>query len=275
MKRLLHVIADYRPMSQEFGEILQRLWTQNWDLDLVVVPTSVPSMDTVGTGYLTAQLALGENPPGTVLYVNTAPRKERTAAMVDNAGERLVWARLKNGVEIVAVNSGYSLSLVRDHITELRELDVPVSGSQFRSRDFFPRAVSAVLHGGYDGCLGEAIDPATIPAFPESVVMWTDGFGNIKTSVRRSDSTAKWQEGEKVHIDIGGKRATALVTGGVFSVDEGELAWSVGSSGHEDPFMEIFLRGGSAADLFENPQPGSTVMITATSSPRRNLTGKL
>ena len=52
MKRLLHVIADYRPMSQEFGEILQRIWTQNWDL--VVVPTAVPPMDTIGTGYLTA-----------------------------------------------------------------------------------------------------------------------------------------------------------------------------------------------------------------------------
>jgi hypothetical protein len=87
MKRLLHVIADYRPMSQEFGEILQRIWAQNWDLDLVV-PSSVPSLDTVGTGYLTAQLALGENPPGTVLYVNTAPRKERKEAMTDNAGEQ-------------------------------------------------------------------------------------------------------------------------------------------------------------------------------------------
>ena len=34
--------------------------------------------------------------------------------MDDNAGERLVWLRLVNGV-VIAVNSGYSLSLVREH----------------------------------------------------------------------------------------------------------------------------------------------------------------
>lgn len=261
MKRLLHVIADYRPMSQEFGEILQRIWTQNWDLDLVVVPTAAPPMDTVGTGYLTAQLALGENPPGTVLYVNAAPRKERKEAMDDNAGERLVWARLTDGVEVVAVNSGYSLSLLRTHVAELRAVEVPHAGSQFRSRDFFPQVVADVLHGRHAARLTEEIDPAVLPVFPSSVVMWIDGFGNIKTSVRRSASP--WQEGEKVHVEINGKRVTALVTGGVFSVDEGELAWSVGSSGHEDPFMEVFLRGGSVADLFEHPHPGAEVVVTA------------
>ncbi len=262
MKRLLHVIADYRPMSQEFGEILQRVWAQNWDLDLVVVPTSVPSLDTVGTGYLVAQLALGENPPGTVLFVNTAPRKERKGAMTNNAGERLVWARLANGVEVVGVNSGFSLSLLREQITDLRALKVEDAGSQFRSRDFFPQAVADVLHGRHEARLGEALDPAVLPVFPESVVMWIDGFGNVKTSVRRSVSEARWKEGQKVHVDINGKRATALVTGGVFSVDEGELAWSVGSSGHDDPFMEVFLRGGRAADLFEKPHAGQVVVVS-------------
>lgn len=261
-RRLLHVIADYAPMSQEFGEILQRVWAQNWDLDLVVVPTSVPSMDTVGTGYLASQLALGENPPGTMLYINTAPRKERRTGMENNAGEKLVWARLKNEVELVAVNSGYSLSLVRPWITEFRRLEVPHSGSQFRSRDFFPPVVADLLHGRGDRRLREELDPASIPDFPPSVVMWIDGFGNIKTSVRRSADMARQKEGSKVHITIGGKRATALVTGGAFSVDEGELAWSVGSSGHDDPFMEVFLRGGSAADLFEHPRPGAEVVLT-------------
>lgn len=303
MRRLLHVIADYAPMSQEFGEILQRIWTQNWDLDLTVLPVSVPSMDTIGTGYLVHQLALGPNPPGTVLYVNCAPRKERTSAMTDNAGEKLVWCRVETEpaggsrpaggsapglaapgatelaapgapgeaaspqpgdtgtVEVVAVNSGYSLSLLKGRIVEMRALEVPDSGSQFRSRDFFPPVVADVLHGAYEARLRERLDPASIPAFPESVVMWTDGFGNIKTSIRRSVSQSRWREGQKVHIDIGGRRATALVTGGVFSVDEGELAWSVGSSGHDDPFMEIFLRGASASDLYGNPRAGEPITL--------------
>jgi S-adenosylmethionine hydrolase len=122
--------------------------------------------------------------------------------------------------------------------------------------------VADVLHGAYEVRLRERLDPASIPAFPESVVMWTDGFGNIKTSIRRSVSQSRWREGEKVHIDIGGRRATALVTGGVFSVDEGELAWSVGSSGHDDPFMEIFLRGASASDLYGNPRAGEPITLS-------------
>lgn len=261
-KRFLHVIADYAPLSQEFSEIMQRIRAQNWDLDLVVQPASVPSLDTIGTGYLTAQLALGENPPGTVMYVNTAPRKERTTAMENNAGEKLVWARLHNGVELVAVNSGFSLSLLRDEIAALHRVRVPHQGSQFRSRDYFPPIVAAVLHNRHDEVLSDPLDPSGLPDFPESVVMWTDGFGNIKTSIRRSAATTRRREGEKVHIIIGTRRATALITGGSFSVDEGELAWSIGSSGHDDPFMEIFLRGGSAADLFDNPSAGTPIEIT-------------
>lgn len=263
MKRLLHVIADYAPMSQEFAEILQRIHSQNWDLDLTLLPTSVPSMDTIGTGFLTYQLALGANPPGTVLYVNTAPRKERKSAMSNNAGEKLVWARVRvpgsHDLELVAVNSGHTLSLLKPHILELRRLQVEHEGSQFRSRDFFPQVVSDILHGRHGERLLEELPVEEIPEFPEAAVMWIDGFGNIKTSIRRSRSP--YGEGQKVHIRIGTKRATALVTGGVFSVDEGELAWSVGSSGHDDPFMEVFLRGAGAADLFGHPSPGTPVEI--------------
>lgn len=248
-------------MSQEFAEILQRIWTLSWDLDLEVVPTSVPPMDTIGTGYLVNQIARGPNPPGTVMYVNTAPRREQREAMSDNAGEKLVWARLSGGVELVAVNSGWSLSLVRDAIEELRSLHVPYSGSQFRSRDFFPQVVADVLHGRHGERLLKEIDPAVLPKWPRDSVMWIDGFGNIKTSIRLSEREGRWHEGEKIHITIDGRRTTALATGGVFSVDAGELAWSVGSSGHEDPFMEILLRGGRAADLFGRPTTGTRVTL--------------
>lgn len=259
MKRLLHVICDYKPASQEFGEILERLYTQNFDLDLHIIPTSVPSFDTVATGFLVYQFALGDNPPGTVMYVNTAPRKEQKAAMANNAGEKLVYAQLKNGLEIVAVNSAYSLSLVKPYIEKLNIIQVENEGSQFRSRDFFPKAVSDILHNKHEARLLEEVDPAGLPDMPEGIVMWVDGFGNIKTSIRKSQRG--FNEGEKIHVKINGIRRAALVTGGSFSVDEGELAYSVGSSGHDDPFMEIFLRGGSAHDLFSHPTAGAKVIV--------------
>jgi S-adenosylmethionine hydrolase len=262
MKRLLHVICDYQASSQEFGEILQRIYAQNVDLDLQVIATSVPSFDTVSTGFLVSQFALGEHPEGMMLYVNTAPRKEVTTAMVNNAGEKLVYAKLKNGVEIVAVNSGYSLSLVKNEIAELRVIEVENEGSQFRSRDFFPRAVADILHGQYEARLRDTVDPTLLQDPVENRVIWVDGFGNLKTSLRLSKRS--FAEGSKVLIEINGVKRTALVTGGSFAVNTGELALSVGSSGHSDPFMEIFLRGGSAFELFEHPKAGAPIEFTAS-----------
>ncbi len=257
MRRLLQVICDYQGSSQEFGEILQRLYAQNQDLDLAIIPTSVPSFDTLATGFLLSQYALGEHPEGMVLYVNTAPRKEKKQAMENNAGEKLVYARLLNGVEIVAVNSGYSLSLVKDQIKELRLLAVEDRGSQFRSRDFFPPVVSDILHGRYESRWQEEVDPAQLRSVPLNAVLWVDGFGNIKTTTRRSQHD--FSPGRKVLATINGVQRAALVTGGSFSVAEGELAFSAGSSGYDDPFMELFLRGGSAHELFKRPLAGSTI----------------
>ncbi len=260
MKKLLHVICDYQASSQEFGEILQRLYAQNADIDLNIIATSVPSFDTVSTGFLLSQFAFGEHPEGMVLYVNTAPRKEVSTAMVNNAGEKLVYAKLDNGVEVVAVNSGYSLSWVKDRIVDLRVIEVENEGSQFRSRDFFPKAVSDILHGKHEARLRESVDPTLLQAPVENRVIWVDGFGNLKTSVRLSQRG--FAEGQKVLIEINGIKRTALVTGGSFSVNTGELAFSVGSSGHQDPFMEIFLRGGSAFELFGQPRAGAPIEFT-------------
>lgn len=259
MRRLLHVICDYQGSSQEFGEILQRLYALNHDLDLAIVPTGVPSFDTLATGFLLSQYALGEHPEGMVIYVNTAPRKEKKQAMENNAGEKLVYVRLTNGVEVVAVNSGYSLAFVKPYIQEFRVLEVEDRGSQFRSRDFFPKAVADVLHGKLDRLLDHA-DPTKLRDVPLNEVMWVDGFGNIKTTTRRSQQA--FQPGDKIMVTINGLKRAALVTGGSFSVAEGELAFSAGSSGHDDPFMELFLRGGSARDLFGQPTAGAPIFFS-------------
>lgn len=121
-------------------------------------------------------------------------------------------------VEVVAVNSGYSLSLIRDYIVELRQVRVAHEGNQFRSGDFFPQVVSDIHHGRHEERLLETLPVSQIPQFPASTVMWVDGFGNIKTSNRRSDSLAK--DGRKVHIPMNDRRAPALVTVTNFSVDE-------------------------------------------------------
>ncbi len=68
---------------------------------------------------------------------------------------------------------------------------------------------------------------------------------------------------------VGHASATAVVSDGSFSVTEGELALAPGSSGwpmHEGGdrrFLELFLRGGSAADRLGHPVPGTPVVVSA------------
>ena len=151
-RKYICVIADYGPVGDmAFAEVQQTLYAilrdsevTDYKLDL----TNVPAFDTYATGFKLAQLALnsalGEDH---VFYVNTAPRKDKKSARINNEGEGLVYVQLNNGVHIVAVNSGYSLTFIKPFAKAIRELKVDKAGSQFRSRDIFPQAVGAILRG--------------------------------------------------------------------------------------------------------------------------------
>jgi len=108
---------------------------------------SVPGMDTVVAGFKTAQLALNSTlGPGHVFHTNCAPRKHIVSAR--SQGERVVLGILDSGVALILVNSGYTLAPFKPLIEGGRawffESRVPDSGSQFRSRDYFPDATAAV-----------------------------------------------------------------------------------------------------------------------------------
>ena len=68
-----------------------------------------------------------------------------------------------------------------------------------------------------------------------------------------------------------GASVTAIVSDGSFSVAEGELALAPGSSGWplrdggERRFLELFLRGGSAAARLGHPASGTPVVVSGTS----------
>ena len=57
--------------------------------------------------------------------------------------------------------------------------------------------------------------------------------------------------GDEVRVKIGSVPRVARVTDGSFNVNEGELALSPGSSGYDNRFIELFLRGGSAQAHFD------------------------
>jgi hypothetical protein len=237
----IHLIADYGTGDPAFGEVIQKLHVLK--PGITVLPTSVPPFSTIATGFWTAQYATVNPIPGMTVYTNTAPRKDKKEVREKNEGEGLVYAELTNGVNIVGVNAGYCFSFVKPFVARLHAVNVANKGSQFRSRDFYPEAVVGISDGNGD-FVGPALDPALIPDVPPNRIAWVDGYGNIKTTTRSSG--IRFTPGQPVTVTLGGIKRTAWFTDGTFSVREGELAFAPGSSGGDDRFMEIFLRGLSA-----------------------------
>lgn len=193
-----------------------------------------------------------------------APREDDQAARPGNEGERLGYARLPTGVRVIGVNSGYALSFIKDVAEKFRWAASPSEGSQFRSRDFFPQTAAAIALG-LPTALGDEIDPSTLPPPPSSVIAYVDGYGNLKTTI--AYDAKKVSLGKRVRVRINDHEHEATVSDGAFAVRHGTLAFAPGSSGWPRPhggkveWIEIFLRGGNAWELFERPAIGSTISI--------------
>lgn len=257
---LVYVIADYGDLHDlAFAEVTQKLHYELRDLNADITAFAVPAFDTVATGFVLAQTAintkLGERQK---FYVNTAPRKDDLTPRVKNSGEGLAYAKLFNGAEIVAVNSGYSLSFIKDAAVEIREIHCDKDGSQFRSRDVFPPAFGLIAHGDYSH-LGRDMR-GDIPDFPKNSVCYTDGYGNMKCSVDPQDLVPI--NNKHVTLDINGRSFAARVADGIFGVADGQFCFSKGSSGWTLPndtkveFSEVVMRGGNAAKAFGKPPGG-------------------
>jgi len=264
---LLHVIVDYAPSGMEHGEIYQKLHHFLDHPELVQTQfTSSPPLDTIAVGFVTAQYALATHSKKMVIYGNAAPRKDKHKAMKNNIDNGIKYARLKNGVEIINVYSESAFGFVKPEIVEFREIDCPNSGSQFRSRDFFPERVAKLINGDHS-FLGKKLNIKDIPNIPNNLVTWTDGFGNIKTSMRLSDLKKKgFKPGDKVQVILNGVSMLGVVAIGGFTVERGVLAVNIGSSGYEDPFIELFLRvhhmsEKTAAVRFDYPPGGTELEI--------------
>ena len=260
---LVHVVADYGPAGDlAFAEVAQRLAAAV--PAATIVPTPVGPFDTLAAGFVIAQLALNEAPAGSVVFHNVAPRRDETYARRANEGERFTLAEGTGGTMVVGPNSGHSLSFVRDEMS-LSYLDVPAAGSQFRSRDFLPAAVGRLVEGDR-GAVGDPVPADLVPEVPADVVVYTDGYGNIKTTLAEPPAA----NGERVLVRVGYAATTAIVSDGSFSVAEGELALAPGSSGwsrgdgSDRRFLELFLRGGSAAARLGHPPSGTPVVVTET-----------
>ncbi|MFA6210066.1 MAG: hypothetical protein WCT03_18460 [Candidatus Obscuribacterales bacterium] len=264
MSSLIHLVCDYAQGDLAWAEIIAALSCKLHD-DTRIHSTSVHAFDTISTGFIVAQLALAGSklrPSNMLVFANTAPRRDKKEARPNNEGEGLLFATLKNGVQVLAVNSGYSLSFVRNDIQELWSTNVEEQGSQFRSRDFFPMAVSKASRGDFSFINHKLAIQEVVLDQPKEVVGYVDSFGNIKTTMRTGDAKLEnYTPGTRLKITIGAHVSTATVATGSFNISEGDLAFAPGSSGHDKRYWEIFKRGGSASDEYEHPPAGSPIKI--------------
>jgi hypothetical protein len=257
----ISLIADYGTGDPAFAEVTQRL--------LMALPSSqiyclsVPPFSTLATGFWIAQLGLNPGPEEHLIYHNCAPRQDDPEARQNNEGEGLTYALLPNGVKVVGVFAGYTLSFIKDHAQVLQTVKVSRGGSQFRSRDVFPNAAAAIAQGD-TSYLGEVLNPSQIPDAPSDRVAWIDGYGNIKTTI--SADTLNLKPEEKVVIRVGDVVSDAVYSDGSFRVPQGTLAFSPGSSGWNSAkdgkpirWMELFLRGGNAWERFGRPRVNQVV----------------
>jgi S-adenosylmethionine hydrolase len=265
MSMCITVIADYGTGDPAFTEVTQRLLLAFPDARVQWL--SVPPFSTLATGFWVAQLGLNPGPSDRLIYHNCAPRQDDPEARRDNEGEGLTYALLANGVKVVGVNAGYTLSFIKDHAQELRSVNVARGGSQFRSRDVFPPAATAIVQGDFS-LLGDPLQREQIPDMPADRIAWIDGYGNIKTTMVAP--TVNLPPQTSIAIRIGNVVSDAVYSDGSFKVPEGTLAlapgssgWSVGNSTEPSRFLELFLRGGSAWERFGRPSVNQQVTLIA------------
>ena len=259
---LIGLIADYGTGDPAFAEVTQRLLTALPSSQVSLL--SVPPFSTLATGFWIAQLGLNPGPDQRLIYHNCAPRQDDSQPRTDNEGEGLTYALLPNGVKVVGVNAGYTLSFIKNHAQVMHMVKVSRGGSQFRSRDVFPSAAAAIAKEDFS-LLGEVLKPSQIPDAPTDRVAWTDGYGNIKTTIPAHTINLKPEA--KVIVRVGDVVSDAVYSDGSFKVSEGTLAFSPGSSGWTDTnnnpirWMELFLRGGNAWERFGKPRVNQLVTI--------------
>lgn len=245
----VQIIADYGTGDLAFAEVAQRF--KHLLPGVSVRTVSTPPFSTLNTAFIIAQLALYNPADHLFIYANTAPRKDDTQKRHENEGEKFKYALLDNGVAVCGVDAGWCFSFIKPHIKEFYFVNVKNKGSQFRSRDFFPYATAGIILGEKNKYLGAPSKTETVPSVPENRILHIDPYGNIKTTIRRSQ--VKLTPGAKIRMVINHIYQTGIYANGNFEVKSGDMAFAPGSSGGADPFMEIFLRSGNASRQFLNP----------------------
>ena len=254
----IEVIADYgggHTTDHAFAEVRNHFFRFDRDILIRVVSEHpVYAFSTIETGFWIAQESLHSEHKNLVIFSNTAPRGD--IAWNGDDKQFFVYGMLDNGIPIFAVNAGFNLSFIKDRLKELWVVKVPNTGTQFRSRDIYPEAAMAIL-GGDKTKIGAKVDVSKIPVIPQFKLASVDGYGNLKTTIKRSYLSETILKSKILRVTINGYSHFALntllpgVSGKIY-----DLCVVQGSSGgKQGNYLELVRLQAKAAEDFKVDGP--------------------
>jgi hypothetical protein len=258
MSRLVQLVADYGRDDLAYAELLQRLALAVPDVDVHL--TAVAPCDTVAAGFCVARLALTAGPPGRVVAHDIGAAD----------GERMCAGCTRGGTWIVGPNTGWAWSFVAEGLTTLCRVDVTGGGA----REGLPVAIAHVIRRHPHALCG-VVPRTSVPPVPQCVVAHVAAAGDITTTVAEPPGVV----GTGVRVRIGEVTARAVVADATREPPNGQLAIAVGTAswptraGGQRSFVGLSVGGGSAAELFAEPRPGTAVDLRAIRA-RRSSGGR-
>jgi hypothetical protein len=229
----------------------------------VVHITSVPLCDTLAAGFCVGQLVLADAPPPRIVAHDVAASPDDPGPWPAGSQERLCMGRSVTGTLVVGANIGWSWSFAVEELSGLCALDIPSAG-RHPDRDRLPTAI-AHARAGHPHAVEDAVPRSHVPRLPADAIALVDVRGNLKTTITALPAAA----GMRVLVRIGDVAAEATVSDGSVVVRDGELALAPASSdwaaaeGRPGGYLELQLPGGSAAERFEMPRPGTPIEVTS------------
>lgn len=274
MKKLIIISdwADDRLARQEFRSAVEGFLKDPLSPNITYVSTT-PS--TIHTSFVTAQIVEVEErlgrPHETIIFQNTDPRLPTDENARQGKGAEFVVIRLLSGIFICGPNAKYDFSLIKDKIEKIYLYHGLSNEGQFRSRDRYSRVSAHLMDQLEDELELDEVSKDIIPEVPGYHIGHIDSYGNLKTTIRKSDFKGRYEYGDLVKIRLNKIEKKALYVQGLFNGEIGELVIYPGSSGPiNDPYLEISSWEQFQKDVewttgvfeFNNPKPGMKVDIT-------------
>lgn len=254
----IQVIADYgggHTTDHAFSEVKNHFLRFDPAKKIrFVTEHPVYAFSTLETGFWIAQEGLHSEHRDLVIFSNTAPRGD--IFWKGENRQAFVCGILDNGIPVFAVNAGYNLSFIKNKLKGFWEVKVPNVGTQFRSRDYYPEATMAILKGDLSR-IGPAINLEQIPGVPGFTIASVDGYGNLKTTIKKSHLSNAVANSLVLRVTI--NRISHFVLNTVFSNVKGKIGdlcmVSGSSGGKKTNFLEVVRLQGRANEDFKIEGP--------------------